>query len=214
MKKLTVPNAVVLATALLLFPHAAFAQQDGLQESASRTEATLAANQQNPPSNVPSQVREAEDAVEDFVDRFGIGVHAGVGLDPELINFGGHATFAPIFNRNVAFRPGIEFGLGEVTTMFGVNLDFIYTLPGTTRNTRWTPYIGAGPNFALSHQGFEADIEDPEDDERNRFDFSDTDFEGGFNFLVGARSPGGVFFELKATAYGVSTIRLIAGFNF
>ena len=214
MKKLTVLNAVVLSTALLLFPHAAIAQQDGLQESASRAEATLAANQQNPPSNVPQPVRQAEEAVEDFVDRFGIGVHGGVGLDPELINFGGHATFAPIFSRNLSFRPGIEFGVGEVTTMFGVNLDFIYTLPGATRNTRWTPYVGAGPNFAVSHQGFEATPEDPEDDDRNRFDFSDTDFEGGFNFLVGARSPNVVFFELKATDYGVSTIRLLAGFNF
>jgi hypothetical protein len=71
------------------------------------------------------------------------------------------------------------------------------------------PYVGAGPNFGLSHRGFETD-----DDDTGRFDFGDTDFNGGLNFIAGARSQRGVFFELKATAYGVSNIRLMAGFNF
>src|SRR5688572_27349361 len=43
---------------------------------------------------------------------------------------------------------------------------------------RWIPYIGGGPNFALSHQSFEAPPpeegeEVPEEDD-DRFDFSDT----------------------------------------
>ena len=71
--------------------------------------------------------------------------------------------------------------------------------------------MGAGPNFALSHRGFESD---ESDDGRNRFDFSDTDFEGGFNFIAGARNRNGMFLEMKATAYGVSNVRLLAGFNF
>ena len=124
--------------------------------------------------------------------------------------FGAHAAFAPVFNRNVEFRPGIEFGVGEVTTLFGINLDVLYTLPGATRRTRWMPYFGAGPNFSLSHRGFETD----RDERGNRFDFGDTDFDGGFNFIVGARNQSGVFFEMKATAYGVSNVRLLAGFNF
>jgi hypothetical protein len=93
----------------------------------------------------------------------------------------------------------------------------LYSLPGSTARSQWRPYIGAGPNFALSHRGFETDDPDNidgEDDDRNRFDFSDTDFEGGMNFIAGARSRGGLFFELKATAWGVSNIRLLAGFNF
>ena len=80
------------------------------------------------------------------------------------------------------------------------------------RAATWTPYVGAGPNFALSHRGFDPDGEDIE--ERNRFDFSDTDFEGGVNFIVGARRPNGMFLEMKATAYGVSNVRLLVGFSF
>ena len=149
--------------------------------------------------------------MERTVNRFRIGVEAGVGLDPELIMFGAHGAFAPIFHRNVEFRPGVELGVGELTTLFGVNLDVLYTLPGTSRAARWTPYIGGGPNFALSHRGFESDIDD---DDRSRFDFSDTDFEPGFNFIAGARARNGMFLELKATAYGVSNVRVMVGYNF
>ncbi|MDQ3488620.1 MAG: hypothetical protein M3468_12955 [Acidobacteriota bacterium] len=59
-------------------------------------------------------------------------------------------------------------------------------LPGTAGGRGWSPYVGAGPNFALSHRSFDTPGEDEEDD-RNRFDFSDTDFEGGMNFIAGAR---------------------------
>jgi hypothetical protein len=51
-------------------------------------------------------------------------------------------------------------------------------------------------------------------EDRGRFDFSDTDFNGGMNFIVGMRQPNGMFFEMKATAWGVSNVRLLAGFNF
>ena len=72
----------------------------------------------------------------------------------------------------------------------------------------------AGPNFALSHRGFDTDDQNVEDDDRNRFDFSDTDFVGGLNFFAGARVRNGMFLEMKATAYGVSNVRLLVGFNF
>ena len=203
----------VFAAAVALAPGAATAQQaaggtsgPGLRDAAARL--------QQQPSNVPPQVREAEDAVEDAVRRFRVGVKGGVGVDPELIMFGAHGAFGPIFTRGVEFRPGVEIGVGELTTLFGINLDVLYLLPGATRGTRWTPYVGAGPNFALSHRGFETSGDDEEDDDRNRFDFSDTDFEGGFNFIAGARARNGMFLELKATAYGVSNVRLLVGFNF
>ena len=77
--------------------------------------------------------------------RFGIGVEAGVALDPELIDFGAHGTFGPIFHQGVQFRPGIEFGVGEVTTTFGINLDVLYTLPGATRQTRWSRTVAPVP---------------------------------------------------------------------
>jgi hypothetical protein len=194
------PWFAVLITCGILFGHAhiTFAQ------SAHSGGAVATAQQ----SNVPQEVRQAEQAVERTVKRFRIGVNGGVGLDPELVDFGAHAAFAPVFNRNVEFRPGAELGIGEITTVFAINLDVLYFLPGATTRTRWMPYVGAGPAFGLSHRSFESD------EERNRFDFSDTDFNGGLNFFAGARNQAGLFFEFKATAYGVSNVRLLAGFNF
>jgi hypothetical protein len=163
-------------------------------------------DQQQP--NVPQPARQAEDTVERTVRRFRIGVEGGVGLDPELIEFGGHAAFGPIFIPAIEFRPGVEFGIGEVTTVFAINLDVLYLLPGTA-GTRWRPYGGAGPNFTLSHQSFSATT-----DNNNRFDFSDTSFNDGFNFIAGVRNRNGAFFEMKATVYGVNNVRLLGGFNF
>lgn len=181
-------RTTVLLSAVLLWPVTAMAQQ----------------------SNVPEAAQEVERAVERVVDRFGIGVSAGVAFDPELIDFGVHATFAPIFIPDVEFRPGVELGLGELTTLLGINLDVLYVLPGTTATTRWLPYVGGGPNFVLSRRSFEED----RGDNFNRFDFSDTNFRGGFNFIAGARRANGAFLELRATAWGVSSVRLLAGFNF
>ena len=171
--------------------------------------------------NVPPAAQRAAADVDDAVDRFGAGVQGGVGLDPELINFGAHATFGPLFKPTLQIRPGVEFGLGEITTMFGINVDVIYTVPGFTSDTPWLPYVGAGPNFSLSHRGFETeegdhvDIDgDDADDDGGRFNFDDTDFNGGMNFIVGMRRRTGMFFEMKATAWGVSNVRLLAGFNF
>lgn len=213
MKNLNVAHALVLSIAALLFPSVALAQHEIAQVAPpGHLSVPVLVDQQ---SNVPPQVRQAEDEVERVVRRFRIGVEGGVGVDPELIMFGAHGAFGPIFTRGLDFRPGIEFGVGELTTLFGINLDVLYALPGTAGGARWRPYIGAGPNFTLSHRGFETDDDDDEeDDDRNRFDFSDTDFEGGLNFIAGARHRNGTFFELKATAYGVTNVRLLVGFDF
>jgi hypothetical protein len=224
-KKLS--NALIVIAAMLIFPYPSQAQEN----SGSRLQSQQAAALQQ---NVPAEARQVEADVESAVKRFGVGVFGGVALDPELIDFGAHATFGPIFLPAVQFRPGVEFGLGEVTTMFAVNLDVVYTLPGATRQTRWTPYAGAGPNFTLSHQGFELDTTDTSGgtttgtttttttgtttatttSTNNRFNFGDTDFSAGFNFFAGVRRGSGMFLELRATAYGVSNVRLLVGYNF
>lgn len=208
-------SLLVVGVAVLSFPNAARAQQGGPTAAGG----TVAPAQQNEP---PAAQAQAD--VERTVKRFRIGVQGGVGLDPEILDVGVHAAFGPIFSPNVEFRPVVEIGAGELTTLLGINLDVLYTFPGFTRDTQWIPYVGAGPNFGLSHRGFETDdadnvdVEGPDtvddDDDRNRFDFSDTDFNGGMNFIVGMRKQNGVFFEMKATAWGVSNIRLLAGFNF
>jgi hypothetical protein len=172
-------------------------------------------------SNVPVAAQRAEDDIEDTVHRFRIGASAGVGLNPELIDFDVHGTFGPIFKRGIDFRPGVELGFGELTTLFGINLDVLYTFRGYSRQTRWIPYVGLGPNFALSHQGFSANgttstttLSGTPVESTSRFDFSNTNFDTGVNFIAGARLHNGAFVEMKATAYGVSNVRLLAGFTF
>jgi hypothetical protein len=157
---------------------------------------------------IPHEVRRLERQIERQVRRYRMGVQAGVALDPELISVGAHAAFGPFFNANVAFRPEVELGLGEVTTLLGVHLDVLYAIPGATRQTRWAPYVGAGPNFSFSRRDFESE------EDGNRFDFGEFDANSGFNFIVGMRNPNGVFVQLKATAYGVANVRLSAGVDF
>ena len=96
--------SVVLVAAWFI-PSLAFAQHTPPAQSSpvGRTLVTVANRQAN---------AQAQDAVEDFVERFRIGVEGGVGFDPELIVFGAHGAFAPIFHPRVEFRPGIDFGIG------------------------------------------------------------------------------------------------------
>jgi hypothetical protein len=222
-----VSSALIAAAVILLSPHLLQAQQ----VSDLQGPLQVAAAQQN----VPAPARQTEADIEGAVRRFGVGVFGGVGLDPELLDFGAHARFGPIFLPAIQFRPGVELGIGEVTTTFGINLDVLYTLPGATRQTRWIPYAGAGPNFALSHRGFETDELDKTNIDttptttttatgttttttatttNKRFDFGDTDFSAGFNFIAGVRHTNGMFLEMRATAYGVSNVRLLVGYNF
>jgi hypothetical protein len=158
---------------------------------------------------VPAEVRAMEVVVERQLRRYNAGVAAGVSVQPELIIVGAHATFERIFRRPVSFRPSLQFGFGELTTMAAIDLDVLYTFPGATRRTRWAPYVGAGPTFAFRHRSLEG-----EDDDGNRFDFGDSDDEIGVNFIVGMRNRNGTFFEMKATASGISDVRLLAGVTF
>ena len=185
-----------------------------------RTRINASASTAAGPDQAPAQG--LQNTVEDTVKKFNIGVQGGVSIDPEMITLGAFGNFGPIFSPQVRFRPGLYLSFGEVTTEFGFDLDLLYTLPSTAGQA-WRPYVGGGPNFALSHKGFEAPpgegtsddgSTDSEDSDSDRFDFSDTDFEAGFNFIVGARRPSGVFFEMKATAWGVANVKLLAGFSF
>jgi hypothetical protein len=199
---------VVLAVVVLSLAGTANAQQPSGQST------TLLLDPQERAD--PAGQQAAQDARR-TARRWGIGVHGGVGIDPEIIDVGAHGTVGPIFSPNLSFRPGLEIGAGEITTFLAINLDMIYAFPGERPNG-WYPYVGAGPTFGLSHRGFAtADVDNVDsegNDGGNRFDFSDTDFNGGMNFVVGMRKSSGIFFEMKATAWGVSNIRLVAGFNF
>src|SRR5690349_20726247 len=76
-------------------------------------------------SNLPQGAQDLEQDVEDAVRRFRVGVTGGVGLDPELIMVGFHGRFGPLFRPGIEFRPGVELGVGELTTMFGIDLDVL-----------------------------------------------------------------------------------------
>jgi len=208
-------SLAIIAIAALFLPNVVHAQQ---LTSPAFTAGAARPNQQN----VPPAAQRAQADAERTAKKFGAGVFGGVGIDPEIIDFGGHATFGPIFN-NFQFRPGVELGIGELTTVFAVNLDGVYTFDNDSRATAWLPYIGAGASLGLSHKGFDSEdldhlnIEGLPDDvvqAGNRFNFGDTDFNGGMNFIVGMRKQRGIFFEMRATAWGVSNIRLISGFSF
>jgi hypothetical protein len=157
---------------------------------------------------IPPEVRRLETRIEREVKRYRVGVEGGVALDPQLISVGAHATFGPIFHRNVNFRPNLELAAGEVTTLIALNLDVLYTFPRATRQTKWVPYLGAGPNFSFSHQGFSST------QDGNRFDFGEFNADHGFNFLAGALNSSGMFVEMKATTYGISNVRFLVGYNF
>jgi len=187
------------------------------------------------PGQAPAQG--VQDSVTEAVKRWNIGVYGGVALDPEMITVGAYGTLGKVFSPAVSFQPGLYLSFGELTTEFGIDLDVTYTLPGE-RTSAWHPYIGGGLNFALSHQGFEAPVDNSgsvttptptsstgtttttsttttsTEEDTSRFNFSDTSFDTGLNFIVGARRASGVFFEMKATAYGVSSVKLLAGFRF
>ena len=174
---------------------------------------------QRPAQTAPPDVQRLQAQIEREARRFRIGLNAGVALDPELISINGFTTFTPfIQQRGLTVRPGVELAFGEVTTLLGLNIEGLYMLPGLGRSIRWAPYVGAGPNFTFSHRSvneedFIGDIDAPPVDD-DRFDFSQWDWNNGFNFIVGARNPGGTFFEMKGTAWGVASIRVLGGFEF
>jgi hypothetical protein len=159
---------------------------------------------------IPREVRQLESDIVRYTKRFRAGVRAGTTLDSELFMFGAHAQMGPLFRKDVWFRPNIELGFGEVTTMVGINLEAIYRLPVSQRQARWSTYMGAGPSFNFLHQDFERDDGD------NQIDFGDFEYKTGFNLLMGLQLRRGTFFEIKTSIYSrpAPTLRLILGHNF
>jgi hypothetical protein len=176
-------------------------------EAAPQAQAATAPPQAQP---VPPKVRDLERDIERQVRRWRVGVRGGVGLDPELILFGVHSQVGPFFHRDVSFRPNAEFAFGEVTDLIALNLEGIYKLPFSSRQGRWSPYIGAGPGFTFLHQDFR------KQGESRNIDFSNFDFNVGFNILTGVQFRRGTFFEIKSSLYSqpAPTVRLIVGYNF
>jgi hypothetical protein len=162
---------------------------------------------------VPPEIRRIERDIERQVRRFQVGVRGGVALDPELVLFGLQAQVGPFFHPDVFFRPNVEFGWGEVTSMFALNPDFIFRLPVTTRTGRFSTYVGVGPGINFLHQNFERAAGQGTGD---RIDFGDFKSDIGLNILGGLSYRSGMFVELRTTVYSdpSPTLRMVVGYTF
>src|SRR6185503_5909698 len=144
---------------------------------------------------IPSEVRRIETEIERQARRYQVGVRAGMALDPELVLIGVHARVGPFFNHDIYFRPNVEFAFGEVTALFALNPEAIYRLPVSSRQGRWSAYVGVGPGFTFLHQNFERTTG------QSRIDFGDFHSDVGLNILGGLRYRSGMFLELKTSVY-------------
>lgn len=167
------------------------------------------------PPPIPPFLREIERDIERQARRYGVGVRAGVGVDPELVLVGVHARMGPVFHENVLVRPNVEFGIGEVTALVALNLEAVYRLSGSSTQDRWWAYAGAGPGFNFTHQNFERFTGEGTGDE-TRIDFGEFEYSTSLNILGGIQYRGGAFIELKSSLYSEqsSGLRLIFGYNF
>jgi hypothetical protein len=158
---------------------------------------------------VPVSVRKLEGAIEKQSRKLSMGFRTGVGLDPELMLVGVHARLGPFFSRNFSFRPNVDFGFGEVTKLFAIDLNGVYRLPLNARQSRWSMFVGAGPNLSFVHRNFEA-VEAGND----KIDFGDLDFQSGLNILTGVEFRSGFFVEAKTTVWAGPHLRLTVGYSF
>ncbi len=126
-----------------------------------------------------------------------VGVRAGVSGDPDQFFVGVHVDTPPIIER-LTFRPNMEIGFGDNTTLVALNIEFAYWLP--IENSPWQLYFGGGP--AANIYKFDAGRG------------SDTEVEGGFNILVGVQHRRGLFTELKVGAVDSPDIKFAGGYVF
>jgi hypothetical protein len=120
-----------------------------------------------------------------------VGVRAGVSVDPDQFYFGGHFETAPLVDR-LHFRPNVEIGVGDDTTLIGFNIEFAYKFP--SRNP-WHLYAGAGPALNIV--------------DRN----DNTETEGGFNILVGVEHTKGLFVEFKVGTIDSPDFKIGVGYT-
>ena len=159
---------------------------------------------------VPSNVHQLERDIERQLRKFQVAVTAGVALDPELVIIGGNVQIGPVKRSGLYFRPGVELGIGEVTTMIGFNGEMIYRLPITSASDRWSSYLGGGIGVNLIDQSFNGE------EDGNRFSFGDFKSDTALNLVAGVRRRNGVFLELRTSIYSEPspTLRLLVGYTF
>jgi len=99
---------------------------------------------------------------------------------------GAYAELGPVLSEKVTIRPDFYVAGGEVTTELGFDVDGLFPLPWSVgAGDSWRTYAGIGASFALSHESFQAPVNDSTTTTtasngtttttQDRFDFSDTD---------------------------------------
>ena len=120
------------------------------------------------------------------------GIRGGISVDPDQFYFGGHLETAPLVDR-LHFRPNLEVGFGDDLVLIAANMEFVYKF---TRSRALNLYAGAGPalNIFMVDEG-------------------DSDTEAGFNIIVGAETPKGLFFEFKIGAIDSPDFKFGVGYT-
>ena len=157
---------------------------------------------------VPVNVRKLEADIEKQSRKFAFGFRAGVGVDPEVMLIGVQARIGPFFDRNFSLRPNIDFGFGEVTKMFALDLNGVYRLPFNARQSKWSMIVGAGPALQFQHRNFE------EAAAGQGIDFGEFKYQTGLNVLAGVEFRGGFFVEGKTTVWAGPHLRIMFGYTF
>jgi hypothetical protein len=121
------------------------------------------------------------------------GVRAGASANPDQFFFGGHYETRPLM-EHLTFRPNIEVGFGDDTTLVAFNIEFAYWID--LRNKPWKVYLGGGPAANL----YDSD--------------NNTDLQGGFNLMVGAQHRGGLFGEFKVGLIDSPDVKFTVGYAF
>jgi len=152
----------------------------------------------------PPQVKRTTREIKHQVRRWHIGGRIGAGFSPEIFMFGLQSQIGPVFNPRILFRPSVEFGFGELTDMFSLNLEGAYWLRTQIRG-EWNPYFGMGPSLNFIHQGASS----------GETSFSDFTYKTGFNVFLGAQK-GKMFVEMKTALWSDPSpvLRLFVGYNF
>jgi hypothetical protein len=128
------------------------------------------------------------------------GIRAGVSGNPDQFFFGGHVETSPLA-EHLTFRPNVEVGVGNDTTLLAFNFEFAYWVPMQKRHP-WSLYFGGGPAANLYSFGGGGP------GRRN------SDLTGGFNALVGIQHREGLFTELKVGAIDSPTVKFTVGYVF
>ena len=152
----------------------------------------------------PPEVRHVTNEIESEARRWHGGGRIGFGFSPELFMFGAQSQIGPFFSSRLLFRPNAEFGFGELTDMFALNLEGAYRLRTTFRG-RWNPYVGMGPSLNFIHQGASS----------GDVSFSNFSYKTGFNVFVGGQKRK-TFVEMKTSLWSgqAPVLRLFLGYNF